>query len=635
MNHRRYTYLVGEDILLLKRRYTSFLKETHRSFIRSGMGALLLWLLLLTACVGEELQKPLLGEGEGYLTLQIGAISAEVTSDPLTKATLENLPASADFAITIKDANNTEVKHYEKLSQIENPLVLKAGVTYTVEASHGKNEALQDTPYFFDSKKVTIQANTNNPVSLKPSLGNAMITPVVSESLKQHYNNDWTLTASTNNTAEPFPLTFTNGTCTFYAKAGETVSLNFTGTNKAGETANATWTSISNVEACKAYTVECKPDLAAFYNIQVTATATHTTDASGYLNGTDVVLNNNLNGANENAIETWNVEVKYNGTTIRSYSGSAPNNLTMTQTAGWPYIPQDSELSASVTLKSGDVIAVGRTFAVPEPKFEVEVSGETSYSVYRDTNRGAAEANTKDGSSIFDIKSSVSISEEILRKYPELLPDVTYSENVDNATTSAALGTSASLSNLSWALHQLTASVTFDNTTKTSKAYPCDVTGLPYALTNSTTDVPNAFKHPANTGNHPWYIINSGAVLISSFTKFEADYIHLENRSGISGGYPSVGSPAFYLPENVNALLNTYINIHGNKFLGVWSVTDFEASINGNTYSIEGTKANDAYHTLKEALTIAPTGNQLILKSKYDTRYGPSIDIYTVSLIYN
>ena len=86
MNHRRYTYLVGENILLLKRRYTSFLKETHRSFIRSGMGALLLMLLLLTACVGEELQKPLLGEGEGYLTLQIGAISAEVTSDPLTKA---------------------------------------------------------------------------------------------------------------------------------------------------------------------------------------------------------------------------------------------------------------------------------------------------------------------------------------------------------------------------------------------------------------------------------------------------------------------------------------------------------------------------------------------------------------------
>ena len=92
MNHRRYTYLVGEDILLFKRRYTSFLKETHRSFIRSGMGALLLMLLLLTACVGEELQKPLLGEGEGYLNLQIGAISAEVTYSTLTKETLENLP---------------------------------------------------------------------------------------------------------------------------------------------------------------------------------------------------------------------------------------------------------------------------------------------------------------------------------------------------------------------------------------------------------------------------------------------------------------------------------------------------------------------------------------------------------------
>lgn len=69
MSHRRYTYLAGEDILLLKRRYTAFLRETHRSLVCGGMGYLMLLLLTLTACVGEELQKPLLGEGEGYLTL--------------------------------------------------------------------------------------------------------------------------------------------------------------------------------------------------------------------------------------------------------------------------------------------------------------------------------------------------------------------------------------------------------------------------------------------------------------------------------------------------------------------------------------------------------------------------------------
>ena len=110
MNHRRYTYFTEEDILLLKRRYTSFLKETHRSFIRSGMGALLLMLLLLTACVGEELQKPLLGEGEGYLTLHIGAISAEIQTSPLTKTTTlldaSIVPSINQLTIKIKNKDN-------------------------------------------------------------------------------------------------------------------------------------------------------------------------------------------------------------------------------------------------------------------------------------------------------------------------------------------------------------------------------------------------------------------------------------------------------------------------------------------------------------------------------------------------
>lgn len=482
MNHRRYTYFTGEDILLLKRRYTSFLKETHRSLMRSGMGALLLMLLILTACVGEELQKPLLGEGEGYLTLQVGAISAEVTSSTLTKATLENLPDTTEFSITIKDANNTEVRHYEKLSHIENPLVLKAGVTYTVEASHGKNEALQDTPYFFGSEEATIQANTNNQVTVNASLANAMIIPVVTESLKNHYENNWKLTASVGETSLLL-ASAEAGIDTLYAHADSIVSLTFTGKNKAGQYVSFKWTDTIAVKACKAYMMQCNPNLSAFSNIQVTAKAIHKEDSNGDLNRTDVTFNADINDEYKAAIDSFKIQVfNSNQQVIRTYTGNTLDQMTYSDT-DWPYIPQGSTLSASVKLKAGDEITVGSTFALPAPDFRIEVSGDTSYSVYRDTNRGAAEANTKNGSSIFNIGSTVKISSAILgnSNYANILPKVTYT--TDTGKSSGELAYNASVgdfTDLAWQKHVLTATATFEGATA-SASIDCHVTGLPYS----------------------------------------------------------------------------------------------------------------------------------------------------------
>ena len=106
-------------------------------------------LLALTACVEEELRQPMLGKGEGYLTLQVGPISAEVQAAPLTKATTtleaEEIPAVSELWINVT-SDGTQVsgfpKHYAELSA---PIVLPTG-TYTVEAYYGENEALQATP---------------------------------------------------------------------------------------------------------------------------------------------------------------------------------------------------------------------------------------------------------------------------------------------------------------------------------------------------------------------------------------------------------------------------------------------------------------------------------------------------------
>ena len=606
---RRYTYLVKEDILLLKRRYTSFLKETHRTFAHSGMGGLLLWLLILTACVGEELQKPLLGEGEGYLRLQVAPVSAEITTSPLTKATVPNAPTEEQLTITITNKSTNEVSTYANSAALPNPLVLKAGVTYTVAASYGTNEALQNTPYFYGSEEVTIQPNQSNDVTVTASLANAMIIPVVTDSLKRHYNDGWTLTASTNNTTTPFPLTFTNGTCTFYAKAGETVSLNFKGTNKAGETADATWKSISNVEACKAYTVKCKPNLTAFYNIQVTATAEHTYD-NDYLTGTSITaFSADLNGADLDAIASWQVEVKYGEQTIRTYTGASLDNMTC-QNNDWPYIPQGCSLSASVTLKAGDVISnlTGDFTSWQAPDFGITVTdAQTSYSVYK--NAGAATANTKDGSSIFDITSSVSISQEILNKYPELLSNVTYSEDLNNATTSAKLGATASLSNLSWARHQLTASVTFDETTKTtSKPYACDVTGLPYK--------------PSNMIEADWDFASWNC-------KYSNGMIQLGGVSG-SGECTATSTMAFFIPSAFDILLNTTLFIHCGNVVQ----TKFTAKVNGTEIITIPKTAGDNNYTKSAKGSFQPNACTIKLNSSYKEAI-PYVQVYSLHILYN
>lgn len=564
MNHRRYTYLVGEDILLLKRRYTSFLKETHRSFIRGGMGALLLMLLLLTACVGEELQKPLLGEGEGYLTLQIGAISAEVTSSTLTKATVPNAPTEEKLMINIKQSDGSSVDGFPMLyANLPDPLVLKAGVTYTVAASYGTDEALQESPYFYGSDSIYIQANTNNQVSLAPSLANAMIIPVVTDSLRRHYKNDWTLTASVGK--KSFTLASAKGIDTLYAKAGET-AFTFTGTNLIEKKITTTWS--RTFDAGYAYQLQCNPDLDAFKNIQVTATVKHTYD-NGYLTGTEVELNSNLMEANKEAIKEWNVAIEYNGQIIRTYKGNDAPNITMERIEDWPYIPQSSELSASVTLKSEDVIAVSSTFTVPEPKFEVEVSGDTSCSVY--DRSGATEANKKDGSSIFDITSSVSISQTILDNYTELLSPVTYS--VDEDSTKAALGTLAKLDSLSWAEHKLKASVTFDSTTIDSPEFTCHVTGLPYKA-----------KPPKNEGSHAWMVTNIGKKGHEEWEDSEFKMYTNTTPSLGKSDYCKIASPYFHLTKNVP--ISITISAHGNM---QWPVT---YDVTGRVYTSDNAYAD-------------------------------------------
>lgn len=617
MSHRRYTYLVKEDILLLKRRYTSFLKETHRTFAHSGMGGLLLWLLILTACVGEELQKPLLGEGEGYLRLQVAPVSAEITTSPLTKAEIptEQIPKPNQCAIKITNKSTDKSTSYTNSDALPNPLVLKAGVTYTVEAYHGENNTLQETPYFHGSSEVTIQPNKNNDATINVVFANAMLVPEVDQNLAKHYST-WKLTASTSDKSLTFAEKDKTSTSqkTLYAKADEAVTFTFSGKNLAEKEVSSSWD--KTFEAGFAYQLQCNPDLTAFEKIKVKATAEHTYDNyNGYLTGTNITsFSADLNEADLAAIKTWQVDVHYNNQIIRTYTGKSLSNMSYTDT-GWPYIPQGSTLSASVTLKSEDEISnlKGTFTSLPTPDFGITVTdAQTSYSVY--TTSGAAAANEKDGSSIFDITSSVSISQEILNKYPELLSNVTYSEDLNSATTSAKLGATASLSNLSWARHQLTASVTFDNTTKTtSSAYLCDVTGLPYTADfDAVRDQQNWLGWTQNGAK--WHKTTWG-------------YYKLV----LNGGF--IVSPKFHitedLPISINAGLQAYLS-KSTFTIGSTSSTSMKASSDTYTQTVSSTVTTGQNITNK-------TFSSLFRVEKSYLSITGSIDnsiVYSVSITY-
>ena len=599
------------------RRYTYFWKKTHCSFVSRWMGGLVLWLFILTACVGEELQKPLLGEGEGYLTLQVDAISAEVTSDPLTKATLENLPAQADFAITIKDASGSVMNQFDKLSEIKNPLVLKAGVKYTVEAYHGTNEALQDTPYFFGNEKVTIQANTNNQLTVNASLANAMIIPVVTDSLKNHYKSDWTLTASVGETSLLL-ASAEAGIDTLYAHADSIVSLTFTGTNKADQNVSFKWTATEAVKASKAYTVQCKPDLAAFKNIQVTATATHTKDSNGDLNGTDVTFNANINDKYKAAIDSFKVQVfNSNQQIIRTYTGTSLSNMKC-ENNDWPYIPQGSSLSASVKLKAGDEISLtNASIDVPKPEFGVEVTGTTSYDLYLAEN--ISEANGMDAETIKGIGATAKISDALLSNsnYSHSFTLTYDDEEHSSGTSTINVGDKT---NQSWGNHPITATMVFDGQSIEAKK-DCHITGLPYSAAPPTKD-------------GGWHCDqNNSGVFATVSVSWEQSYVRL---AGISES-PIIQSPQFYIPDDdINIYMSVNIGIHNEK-KGVWYLTDFKATVNNKSIIQTGEKKNGSTpYTVAESHQMSKTGNIISLQStRTITKNTSYVNVYKVEVKYN
>lgn len=579
-----------------------------KKMIRQIMAlATLCW--VMASCSDDTFNQE---EGMGYLRLTLGKVDVELTST--TKADAGSLRDGLipqtfdDFIIDIKQGNYSVEGFPKKYSELKEGVELMAG-GYTVTAYYGANEPIQATPYFSGSSTIQINPGQAASATINAALANAMLVPSVSTSLQNHFSA-WTLTVKSGDVSMTLAEKDKSDGYLF-AKAEQPVNAVFEGTNALGNPTSQEWTVISSPAARTKYVIQCDPDLSIFSNIQLTATATHTY-AEGVLTGTDVTLNIEDNGAPLELVDDWNIQLLYNNTAIRSYTAKPENGTLMKDvTNGWPYVPQGSELTASLHLKTGETVDIISAVLeeIPQPEFTTTVSGSTSYSVYKSS--GADAANTKDGSSIFDINATATIASEISgnSNYSDILK-VTYETDSRQSTEELPFGTASELNSLAWQKHALTATVSFDGVEKTSSPLECDVTGLPYA---------------------PSAMVESDWDLASWNCKYSNGTIQLGGVSG-SGECTATSTMAFYIPDNIGVKVNTNVTVAAGIFNTI--NTTFTVRVNGNEIISQGSNRKEDNYSLSGTSTFSPGACEMKLNSSY-TAAGPWSKVYTLHILYN
>lgn len=572
-------------------------------------------IVLLTLCwmipsCSDETFNYESGEGTGYLCLTLGKVDVEFSSSTRAETVSlpdELIPAAADFMVDIQKDGISVEGFPKKYSEINSLLELAVG-SYIVNVYHGENELLQKVPYFFGtSSTIQVFPGKQKDITVNATMTNAMLVPKVSENLQKHYKT-WKLTVKVGD--KSMILADENDSDGYlFAQAGKSVNVLFEGTNLLEQETMQAWNIAPSAEARTKYVIQCDPDLSVFSNIQLTATATHTYTEE-ILTGTDVVLNINSNGAPLELIDSWDIKLSYNGTPIRTYTAKPENGISMTATEGWPYVPQGSTFSASIHLQTGETFDLVSSILneIPLPEFTTTVFGNTSYSVYK--NSGAETANTKDGSSIFDINASPSIDSEILNNpnYSNIL-NVEYKTDSGQNSGVLSYGTVAQFNSLAWQQHNLSAIVSFDGVKKESSQLACHVTGLPY--------VPSAMIQA------DWGLTNN--------CEYNNGVIQL---GGGTGNATATSKMVFHIPENIGVRLNTNVTLRAYQLV-FWYNTTYTIKVNETTViSQDSNDIKEKNYSLSGTGTFSSGACQVKLNSSRETINVWS-KVHTLQILYN
>ena len=351
-----------------------------------------------------------------------------------------------------------------------------------------------------------------------------------------------------------------------------------------------------------------------FKQVALTATASHVYQG-GTLVGTDLSVNLGLDGFLKYASDI-KFDVKKGSTTVRSYSSasvaSSTVSLTSTAYADYPYLPKgDYTIEGSYSRQDGSTQAISGTFTVAAPTFTVNAPvATTNYDTY--VNSGAAAANAKDGSTIYGVAGNgVSISDDILAKYPSLVAG--YSFTIDGNPASA--GDNA---NQAWAAHEVVAKFNFDGVENSSSALTCHVTGLPY------TAAP-----PTNNGTNAWSI-TQGEGKIS----FNSNNVTLGS-SGTTTADPTIKSPLFYIPagKTIDVIATSNVDLFSNKVLATYDCT-LTIALNGKTASQKSSSTSGTSHTINLESQFSSDINYITYSTDGRTRLSGKCNINKVELSY-
>ncbi len=326
------------------------------------------------------------------------------------------------------------------------------------------------------------------------------------------------------------------------------------------------------------------------------AKAEHTY-SGGTLTGTKVTLTPGLPAGMEAYVENLTASMTRNGIEYRRISKSSASATEVMEVAnGMTYVPQGEYVVEYTYTLNGVPETKTVNVTVPAPTFTMSASAYTSYSKYLEGNISAA--NNCAPESMYDIKCSVSISDEVLKQLEMSSCTVTMKQPSGSETSlsgsvnkKASTYLSTSQYDVSeWGAYTLSSVVTFDGVTKSCPPKTLHITGLPYKA-----------APPTNSGAHPW---------AGSANKWDGSYVRLHKHTI---------SQTFYAPSNVNVSVYQSARIYTRS-----DDLTYNLSLSGNTlYNLEQSSYIPATKTtnVNESYNAVLNGSnpQLQISNSYGT----------------
>lgn len=343
--------------------------------------------------------------------------------------------------------------------------------------------------------------------------------------------------------------------------------------------------------------------------LQVTsASATHTY-SNGILTGTEVSVNLGIDELTASYITALNLQIKNaEGSILRTLTlDSTAESVVMPAEGSWPYLPKgDYTVSGAYTLSGVTEKAIEDiTFSVTEsPVFEITAT--TPYTSYDKYLAGdAAGANSLDGSTIYNVGATVSVSDAILNNanYPSL-----------SITDNDAQVSAGNLTGRSWGKHTIKASYTLDGVTASSEA-SVDVTGLPYSHT---------FYDNEDSTNSTWTCKSIQYTISKCAIFYDGTYGYMFSPKF---NIPSAGAKIsytigarFYMPKAFNASKETC-----ELYVGATSNNTTPTTTNKHTFN-GSNSTNSSYDSCAGNLDLS-AGTPYVSLDSNDKNYSTTINV--------